>query len=67
MSPPHCYLHQLPLFLCAGGGGVWPLPGGERDHQSGFLPQRRPGAATSAAPQRQHVGFGRSREKDRGT
>lgn len=68
MPPPYTQTHSPPIltkcapFLFAGGGGVWPLPGGERDHQSGFLPQRRPGAASSAAPKRQHVGFGRSGE-----
>lgn len=58
-----CY---LPLFS-VGGGGVWPLPGGKCDHKSGFLSQRCPGAATSAAPQRQHRGVGHSWEKGWGT
>lgn len=61
---PLCYL--IP-HLSLGGGGVWPLSGGKRDQQFGFLPQCRPGATPSAASQRQHGGDGCSREKCWGT
>lgn len=63
----HALSANLPFFhipLChrphfsQGGGGVWPLSGGKCDQQSGFLPQRRPGAAPSAAFSRQHGGDG---------
>lgn len=70
LSPPTrsfiSLLSSLP-HLCVGGGGVWPLSGGERDQQSGLLPQRCPGAAPSAAFQGQHGGDGRSEENCRGT
>lgn len=39
---------------------MWPLSGGECDQQSGFLPQRGPGAAAPAAPHRKHGGDGHS-------
>lgn len=52
-------LSSLP-HLRVGGGGVWPLPGGECDEQPGLLPQRCPGAAPSAAFQGQHGGDGHS-------
>lgn len=55
------------LSISVGGGGVWPLSGGESDQQPGLLPQLGPGAAPSAAPSGQHGGCGDQRERSQGT
>lgn len=65
-SPFISLLSSLP-GPCVGGVGVWPLSGGERHQQPGLLPQRCPGAASSAAFQGQHGGNGPPGEECRGT